>query len=69
MCMPYEGKDEINKVQTFSLFFIDSSMLISFLPLFHILHRNFLDHSEASIVDLHTWLVETLKSGSVQTFT
>jgi hypothetical protein len=46
--MPHEGKDEGNKVQTFSLFFIDSSMLISFPPLFHILDKNFLDNSEAS---------------------
>jgi hypothetical protein len=30
MYMPREGKDKGNKVQTFSLFFIDSSMLISF---------------------------------------
>jgi hypothetical protein len=29
-----KGKDEGNKVHTFSLFFTDSSMLNSFLPLF-----------------------------------
>jgi hypothetical protein len=38
---PREGKDEGNRVQTFSLFFIDSSILISFLPFFQILDKNF----------------------------
>jgi hypothetical protein len=41
MYIPHKGKDEGNKVQTFSLFFIDSSMLISFLSLFQIPDKNF----------------------------
>jgi hypothetical protein len=69
MSIPHEGKDEGNRVHTFSLFFIDSSILHSFLPLFQILDKIFLDHSEASTVDLRTWLAETLKSGSVQALT
>ena len=43
--LPREGKDEGNKVHTFSLFFIDSSVFNSFLPLFQILDKIFLDHS------------------------
>jgi hypothetical protein len=69
MYISHEGKDEGNKVQTFSLFFIDSLMLISFLPLFHISYKIFLDHSEALTVNLRTWFAKTLKLGSVQTFT
>jgi hypothetical protein len=41
--MPHEGEDKGNKVQTSSLFFLDSLMLISFQPLFHILDKKFLD--------------------------
>jgi hypothetical protein len=50
----------------FYLFFIDSSIPISFLPLFHIFDKNFLDHSEASTVNLRTLSAEILKSRSVQ---
>jgi hypothetical protein len=63
MCISRKGKDKCNKVQTFSLFFIDSSMLIHFPPLFQILDKNFLDHSEALTVELQTWSLETLKIG------
>jgi hypothetical protein len=68
MCMPHAGKDEGNRIQTFSPFFIDSSMLISFPSFFHISDKNFLDHSKASTVDLRTWSAETVKSGSISGF-
>jgi hypothetical protein len=60
MYMPHEGKDKGNKVQTFSLFFIDSWILISFPPNFHFSNKNFLDHFKASIVDLRMWSKETI---------
>jgi hypothetical protein len=62
-------QDKGSQVQTFSLFFIDSSILISFPTLFHISDKNFLDHFEASTIDLWALSAETLKSGSVQDFT
>jgi hypothetical protein len=61
MCMACECEDEGNKIQTFSLFFVDSSIHIPFPPFFHISYKIFLDHFEASTIDLRTWSAETLK--------
>jgi hypothetical protein len=43
--------------------------LLNTLTLFQISDINFFDHSEASIVDLRTLSVDSLKLGSVQAFT